>query len=137
MLYEVLRYLRNFFPGMRWYVSNLQIGKDGFAFEELKAGQYVLIEGSRYNDGIHIFGEEIWEKESFSGYITELRIPKEVINISAEIENWIAKNAEAMASIHDSESFGGASFTMAKNASGARIGWQDAFRSRLAVWKKL
>lgn len=122
---------------MCWHAYNLEIKKDQFPFDDLKEGQYFLIEGSRYNDGIHVFGKDSYEEETFTGWITEMRIPKEVINIALEIEEWITKNAEALSSIHDSESFGGASFSMGKNANGHRIGWQDAFESRLRAWKKL
>lgn len=122
---------------MRWYVYDLEIKHYGFTFDELKDGQYFLIEGSRYNDGIHVFGEDFYEEEKFTGWITEMRIPREVIDIALEIEEWNTKNAEALASVHDSESFGGASFSIGKNANGHRIGWQDAFSSRLRAWKKL
>ena len=138
MLYEILRYLRNFFPGYRWHVEGFKIEDGVFDFPELREGQYFLIEDSRYNDGLHQYGDALIDEE-FSGWVTELRIPKEVIELASEIEQWSDKYKDAVASPYQSESFGGYSYTKGGNGSGnnSYCGWQSAFASRLKVWRKV
>lgn len=137
MLYEVLRYLRNFFPGFQWFVNDCEI-KDGvIELSGLNVGQYFMIEGSRLNDGIWRYKVDSLKDETFDGWITELRIPDSLISLASEIETWQAENSKAVESPYQSESFGGYSYTKASGNGGKSFGWQDAFYSRLKVYKKL
>ena len=65
-----------------------------------------------------------------------MAIPPSVIDLAAEIEEY--NNSDAgKASPYISENFGGYGYTKATDASGAPIGWQKAFASRLNKWRRL
>lgn len=138
-LYELLLYLRNFFPGERWAVSNAPIQAGGIALTGLEAGDYYLIEGSKRNDGVHIYGDNDLVGESLTGCVTECRIPSALLSIHEEINYWQQQNAEAITSPYQSESFGGYSYTKksGNGGTGAAESWQSAFSDRLRIWRKI
>lgn len=133
MLEEILRHLNN------WFVRETSAGvwhvEDGsIALPFLASGQYFRIEGSVFNDGLHQYPASDLKDETFKGTISALAIPKAVEDISAEIEEWVAKNPDSQ---YASESFGGYSYSKATGASGAPVSWQGVFRSRLNKWRKI
>jgi hypothetical protein len=65
-----------------------------------------------------------------------MRLPPAVIALAAEIKAYNESDA-GKPSPFTSESFGGYSYTKATDASGAPIGLQKAFASRLNKWRKL
>lgn len=138
-LYEVLLYLRNFFPGERWNCFNAPIQQGICEIPCLEEGDYYLIEGSKCNDGLHIYGDCDLVGETLTGYITECRIPKALLSLHTEINYWQEKNAEAITSPYQSESFGGYSYTKKNqtNGSGDVSSWQGAFSGRLRMWRKI
>lgn len=138
-LYELLRYLRNFFPGERWTCSNEPIQAGSIALPGLEYGDYYLVEGSKRNDGLHIQGMSDLVGDTLTGCITECRIPPDLVAIHEEINYWQSKNAEAVTSPFLSESFGGYSYTKksGNSAGGAADSWQSAFASRLRIWRKI
>ena len=74
--------------------------------------------------------------ETFNGAVWALAIPKAVITLSEEITAWNEKNGAP--GPYTSESiFGQYSYTKATNASGAAVGWQDVFKSRLNAWRRI
>lgn len=137
-LYELLLYLRNFFPGERWALSNEPINGGGVDLP-LDVGDYYLIEGSKRNDGLHIYGENDLVGDTLTGYVTECRIPSALLSIHEEINYWQQQNAEAVTSPFQSESFGGYSYTKksGNSAGGAADSWQSTFASRLKIWRKI
>lgn len=138
-LLELLRYLRNFFPGEKWSFSASDIRGGRLALPGLENGDYYLIEGSRRNDGIHVYGEDDLKPESVGGTATELRIPAALLEALGEINAWQEKNAAVLESPYTSESFGGYSYTKAGGASGDGDGlsWRTVFGARLRQWRKL
>lgn len=54
-LYELLVYLRNFFPGLRWQFTGEEITGNRIVIPGLETGDFYLIEGSRRNNGIHVY----------------------------------------------------------------------------------
>lgn len=137
-LYEVLLYLRNFFPGERWALSNEPINGGGTDLP-LDVGDYYVIEGSKRNDGLHIYGENDLVGDVLTGYVTGCRIPSALLAIYEEIIYWQQQNEEAITSPYQSESFGGYSYTKKSGTSGtgAVDSWQSAFASRLKIWRKI
>lgn len=130
MLYEVLRYIRNFFvTEYREGTYNIENGTITLPFKY----QYVLIEGSAFNDGVHKYPLENLKEEEFTGSISAVNPPADFLALVAEIEAYIAKNE---ATGYASESFGGYSYTKA-TVNGKLAGWQDVFRDRLKVWCKI
>lgn len=167
MLTELCGYLRNYFVATRlnkvdpdkpetWVVEDdIHIGKfsiSGGAIAPLGGGdlpflngQYIHIEGSVLNDGVYEYkdtGITELKDEVFNGCIAGLAIPKEVVQLSADIDAWNAKyggvDGGAM-SPYTSESFGGYSYSKsAGGASGAGgSGWSAVFASRLNQWRKI
>lgn len=138
-LFELLMHLRNFFPGMKWQFFGEEITEKRLSLPGLENGDYYLIEGSRRNDGIHVYGNQDLRNEVFSGTVTEICVPDALLNLLDEINQWQEKNGEAVASPYQSESFGGYSYAKAttNNGNGESMSWKTAFGSRLRAWRKL
>lgn len=138
-LFELLMHLRNFFPGMKWQFFGEEITEKRLSLPGLENGDYYLIEGSRRNDGIHVYGNQDLRNEVFSGTVTEICVPDALLNLLDEINQWQEKNGEAVASPYQSESFGGYSYTKANasNGNGESMSWKTAFGQRLRAWRKL
>lgn len=133
MLEQVLRHLNN------WFVVDVHDGSfvvdgGGITLPFLQDGQYFRVVGSVFNDGVYQYPAEL-KDETFCGEIWALSIPRDVLELTKEIEAWQEKNGEAAASPYASESFGGYSYSKA-NGNGAG-GWQGAFRARLNDWRKI
>jgi hypothetical protein len=150
---EVCAELRNYF--LRDYVNPEQYMHSGSfviaggemqSLPFLKVGQYYRIIGSTFNDGVHKYGAEHrsaedYERltnEEFEGTIWEMFVPKEVVDLSEEIQDWISKNADAINSPYQSESFGGYSYTKAIASTGKlSTDWQSHFAGKLNRWRRL
>lgn len=132
MLYEVLIHIRNLFP-REHYEGTWEI-KDGSLELPIADGQYFLIEGSVFNDGVHKYPNSSLSSETFSGTITALAIPQAVVDLSEEIEDYLAKNP---ATPFMSESFDGYSYSKASSKSGGVATWQSIFKEKLDSWRKL
>lgn len=109
--------------------------------EMIKPNQYFAIFGSIFNDGVYKNDENLeLTDELFVGTVRFMSIPKEVLDLNAEIDAWIAKHGEASTSPYQSESFGGYSYTKASgsgsNGSGG-ASWQSMFANRLNKWRKI
>lgn len=107
--------------------------------DTIKPNQYFRIVGSILNDGVYCFKEElILEDEAFNGAIWLMAIPKAVLELATEIENWQTEYANALNSPFQSESFGGYSYSKAsgKNGGGA-VTWQDVFATRLNLYRRI
>lgn len=138
-LYEVLVYLRNFFPGEKWQFFGEEITDKRLSLPGLESGDYYLIEGSRRNDGIHVYGNSDLRNETYTGIVTEVCVPPALLELLDEINAWQDKNAEAVQSQYQSESFGGYSYTKVSGntASGEVTSWKTVFGPRLRTWRKI
>lgn len=138
-LFELLMHLRNFFPGMKWKFFGEEITEKRLSLPGLENGDYYLIEGSRRNDGIHVYGNQDLRNEVFFGTVTEICVPDAVLKLLDEINQWQEKNAVALASPYYSESFGGYSYSKAtaNNGKMESINWKTAFGPRLRAWRKI
>ena len=142
MLEEILEYLHN------WFISPENIKLGTYSIESgyidlpfLKIGQYFKINGSDLNDGVYQYPCTELEDECFYGSIWALSIPKALLDLVAEIEEWQEEygSSTALLSPYQSESFGGYSYTKASSAndSSSLVAWTDVFASRLAGWRKI
>ena len=138
-LYELLMYLRNFFTGDKWEFFGEEITDKRLPLPVLENGDYYLIEGSRRNNGIHVYGNSDLRNETYTGIVTEVCVPPEVLAILEEINTWQEKNAEAVQSPYQSESFGGYSYTKGSSSSGSgeSTSWKTVFAPRLRIWRKI
>lgn len=136
MLYEVMKHIHNFFPVVEAEKSGkFEISGGAIGLDFVQDGQWYLIEGSVFNDGVYKYGEEELEDEIFNGTITPLAIPKAFIELVGEIEDWQIKNGTV--GPYNSESFGGYSYTVGTTESGNRSSWANIFAGRLNTWRKL
>lgn len=160
MLTQICQYLRNWFERGVWLGDFRVSGgvltyADGTALPLLN-GQYYRVIGSVFNDGVHKFGTEtvtennahvtrpfetLADEPEFSGAVWEMAVPPVVVELDAEIEQWITDNAKAIASPYQSESFGGYSYSLrgGTNSAGEATGatWQSQFAARLSPWRKI
>ena len=137
MLENVLTHLKNWFVVPNGVYEGLfNIQDNTLALPYLQKGQYYRICGSVFNDGLHKYGDEDLQNETFTGTVWALAIPKSVVELASEIEAWQSKNGEAAQSPYSSESFGGYSYTKATTDKGGPVTWQTVFRSRLNEWRK-
>ena len=107
---------------------------------------YIRIEGSHKNDGVHkVSASDLVDEGEFQGSISIMSPPKAFLELADEIADWQkaygAADSSAM-SPYSSESFGGYSYS--KSSSGTTTEgvanattWQGAFASRLNVWRKI
>lgn len=154
MLQEICEHLHNwdFKKGRVAYAGTYTIAVGGLiSLPFLKDGQRFQIIGSDLNDGVYTYHEGRitndddneaagLRAESFAGTIYAMAVPPNVIALAGEISEWVANNADAMASPYQSENVIGVySYTKATGGSGAggSITWQDQFKSQLDRWRKL
>lgn len=134
MLEQVMREIRNYFP--RDTYSGIFTIKNGIISPScLLNGQYYMIEGSLFNDGVHVYGDtDAQTSETFDGYITVLAPPKAFLELVKEIESYQSKYGDATP--YTSESFGGYSYSKATGSNGSALSWADVFGKRLNAWRK-
>lgn len=140
MLTELCNYLKNWFctDSDKHFSDEITI-EDGVLASsfDLKDGQYYRVVGSVFNDGVHQYGnaEDILKDEKFEGYIWCMKVPKDVIDLSIEIDDYNSENGKPDAFV--SESYNGYSYTKATDNNGNVATWQNAFATRLRGYKKL
>ena len=128
---EMCASLRNYFA-LDPISGEFTIKDSDITVPGLVRGQYFRIDGSVFNDGVHRYGEiSMNGDETFTGTITPMAVPPAFEAVAAEVEEWKQKNAEAINSPYQSESFGGYSYTKGSAS------WQDVFAKRLNRWRKL
>ena len=136
MLEKVLTHLKNWFL-VDVYEGTYAINDNALALPFLQEGQYYRICGSVFNDGLHKYGDDKLQNETFTGTVWALAIPKAVIELSQEIEAWQSKNGEAAQSPYASESFGGYTYSKATDTTtGGPVSWETVFRKQLNQWRK-
>jgi hypothetical protein len=147
ILEQVLSHIHNWF-------DHGQIGLSGCAISEgrlpasisIPEGAWYRIQGSLFNDGLHKHPADDLTDETFDGTITVCAVPKALLEVVDEIEEWVdlnkAARQRALESPYASESFDGYSYSIrsdltAQNGSGGLTGWQAEFASRLNAWRKV
>lgn len=153
MLERILRHIHNWFDRdpVRGFVNvvrstfTIEDGELHIAEGFLQEGQFYRIQGSTFNDGLHIVGDTDLRDETFYGAVYGLKLPNDFIALANEIEQWQSDyeeycedilNAEAP---YKSESFGGYTYTKADVPSKQEQAtmWTKAFASQLAKWAKV
>ena len=139
MLEQVLMNIRNWFTvdgGIHSGTFTIEGG--GITLPFLLTNQYFRIVGSVFNDGIHQYPAVDLTDETFTGSVWALAVPKAVIDLADEIQKWQEKNADALSSPYQSESFGGYSYSKSTDAeTGGAVTWQSAFKQQLSAWRKI
>ena len=143
MLTELCQELRNWFDRERHF-GTFEITGGSITAPFLVEGQYYRIIGSIFNDGVHQYGEDDLTDETFTGAVWALGIPKDVINLAAEIAEWRTKyedvNGPALSPYLSESFFGDYSYSKGANGgdgTGTGTGWQSVFKNRLNPWRKI
>lgn len=144
MLTEICHELNNYFDSMQPVFMNDFVVSGGQLdiADKIQMGQYYRIRGSVFNDGVYLHdGKETLKDENFNGTVNLMAVPKEFLDLVAEITAWQDKygglDSQAI-SPYNSESFGGYSYSKGTNADGSSAGnWKNVFGARLNKWRKL
>lgn len=143
MLSSLCQELRNWFdrdqPKFYGYfeIVDGKITDDGFK-KTIQENQYFKINGSVFNNEVYKYTPDLeLVNEKFTGSIWLMAVPKEIIDLSNEIEEWNAKYKDVVSGPYQSESFGGYSYSKASGANGGNVSWQSTFASRLNKWRKI
>ena len=158
MLTELCMFLKNWFEIDKCYgdfkiVDGFITYADGTELP-LQDGQHFRIIDSVFNDGVYKFSPHTPEStssgelkdEEFNGSVWTMAVPKEVIALAADIDDWkklYAGADSAAMSPYNSESFGGYSYSKSGGGSGAggsgtgAGGWQSVFASQLQRYRKV
>lgn len=141
MLEQILRLIKDYFIREVWS-GNFVISEGMVSdIDFLKEGQYFKIYGSDLNDGVYQYPAKNLHDEEFKGEIWALSIPKEVLDIAKDVDDWVAKYSDVMYSPYSSESFGGYSYSKAQGYTSTGGGmlstWESVFASRLNQWRKV
>lgn len=107
--------------------------------------QFIKIENSIMNDGVYKIikfeNQEIEIEntidEEFEGAIYGLAIPKDFIELTKEIEEYQKLNPISKSNVISESYLNGYSYTMATNSNGQISGWQDVFKSKLDVYRRI
>ena len=138
MLEELLRALRNWFAcgkatGRIRVEGGALVPPEGLSLAD---GQYLRVQGSVFNDGLHSWPYNGLTDEEFVGTVWALAIPQAVVDLADEIAAWQAEHAEELDSPYASESFGGYSYTRV-GSDGRPLTWRQQFKARMDPWRKL
>lgn len=148
MFTQICQYLRNWFVRNK-YTGDFKIQSGVLTYEDgstlpLLSGQYYRIVGSVLNDGVWKNDPEVespLRDETFHGAVWSMAVPPDFEVLVADITEWCSKNADAINSPYQSESFGGYSYStkIGSNSSGQTVSvtWQSQFDSRLSPWRKI
>jgi hypothetical protein len=150
MLTEVCHEVNNYFrrDSIRINLSVSDHTPSGIPDGFLQEGQFFLIEGSIFNDGVHKWlasGTNLRDEQECSCNVWSLAIPQEFLDLVAEISAWnevYGGATSAALSPFASESFGGYSYSKSSGGSssdGSADGsnWKTAYASRLNKWRRV
>ena len=147
MLTEICAEIKNYFC----YNKDKHTGKfkieDGKLIPRLDfVTDYFAVFGSRKNNGVHkVLDDDLVDEEEFTGSVWIMSPPEAFLALAEEIADWQKVNGaadSAALSPFYSESFGGYSYTKSagstsKAGNSAAASWQDAYASRLNLYRRV
>lgn len=137
-IYEIMKYCKNFFPDKNGGRYKTWTVKDGTAdlSDFVAENQLYLIEGSKFNDGIHRNPTETLRDETFTGCITPLCPPADFLELCQKIIAWDEESAQQKGGLFSSEHFGDYSYSRLM-IDGRPAGWQDIWGKELRQWRRV
>lgn len=132
---ELCLYTRNFFDRY----DEPTAGEFTFTADTVpagvSAGQYFLVCGSLFNDGVHQAGEDDLIPETFTGTVQPMRVPPAFVDLARKITDYDAKLPSG--GVYVSQSFNGWSGTMATGSDGLPADGLTHYRKEINQWRKL
>lgn len=134
---DVMRACRNHF--VRGYRLGMwRIEKGRISSEDIRAGDWIAIEGSLHNDGVYCVAEngtlEGAVDEGWYGIVWQLAPPKAFLALCEEISQYEAAHP---ATDVRSERFGEYSYETAAGRGGAPLRWQAVYTAALTPWRRM
>lgn len=155
MLNKLCQHLLNYFAKPEDAIRGTFVIVDDTVSPSLPVndGQRIWIRGSTMNDGVYTYHASGIKNdddnataglvnETFDGAVWPMRVPREVLDLAAEIDAWTTANAAAIASPYTSENVIGVySYTLKSgtNADGSdgALSWETQFAKPLNRWRKI
>ena len=103
--------------------------------EGVTEGQYFLVCGSVFNDGVHKAGECSLSTETFCGTVQPMRVPPAFAALAQKITDYDEKLPSG--GVYVSQSFNGWSGTMATGSDGLPVDGVTRYRKEIDQWRKL
>lgn len=132
---ELCRHLHNYFDARDDPVA----GQFTFTPDTIPAGvvqgQYFLVCGSIFNDGVHKAGDDDLTTETFTGTVQPMRVPPEFVALAKKITDYDA--ALPSGGVYASQSFNGWSGTLAAGSDGLPADGLTRYRKELNQWRKM
>lgn len=137
---EICDYIHNYFE-VDEVSGEFTIADGSLEASFLSENQYYRIQGSIFNDGIYKYPSTDLTDETFTGKVTAMAVPKDVLAVLDEVTQWEKDNAKVLQSPLNSESFGGYSYSKGssskKDGSQGQITWRDVFGDKLKAYRKI
>lgn len=137
---EICDYIHNYFE-VDEVSGEFTIADGSLEASFLSENQYYRIQGSIFNDGIYKYPSTDLTNETFTGKVTAMAVPKDVLAVLDEATQWENDNAKVLQSPLNSESFGGYSYSKGssskKDGSQGQITWRDVFGDKLKAYRKI
>ena len=127
MLETIMKHLRNYFLTNVRKDGSFKIEDGNLSLLFVREGQFIMITGSSFNDGVYRYPVSNLVDETFDGSIVILNPPKDFLKLVEEIEAYQTKTSGSE----------GYSYTRGTNANGGVADWSIAFKDRLNVWRKI
>ena len=146
LLEEVLNHIHNWFVRDDSTFLNVEITDGSLtdeAFDFIDGREFYKIDGSYLNDGLHRVEDADLDTETVERMrISLLAIPKSLLQLVDEIEEWEEKYGDVAAGPYFSEEYGGYKYQVrgfsSYGVSGSPLsGWRLAFANRLNPWRKM
>ena len=126
-LTEFCEEVKNWFDRERAF-GIFEIKNGTIVISDMQEGQYFRICDSVFNDGVYQYPASGLTNEVFDGAIWYMAVPPDVVSLVADMTEWETKNADAINSPYQSESFGGYSYSLKSSGAGGNAdGSVDAF----------
>ena len=144
-LTELCKELRNWFTTAEYHgtftITNGEMNLSELISDgSLQDGQYFRVVGSVFNDGVYQHPYSEFDDEVFDGAVWAMAVPKEVVTLLNDINDWMTTYASEINKPYQSESFGGYSYSLKGSLSGDSNSitepWKAQFSSRLNRWRK-
>lgn len=139
MLEQILDFIHNYFI-REVYRGTFKIENGALVTDFLLDGQYFKIVGSLLNEGIYQYPADNLRDETFKGEIWSMAVPKSVLDLVTEIEDWQKEYGDKLNSPYQSESFGGYSYSKVSGTDSkgnSLASWQGVFGKKLNAYRKL
>lgn len=103
--------------------------------EGVVRGQYFLVCGSIFNDGVHRAGDDDLIAETFRGIVQPMRVPSAFSALADKITAYDA--ALPSGGMYASQSFAGWSGTLATGSDGLPADGKTRYQAEINRWRKL